>query len=147
MLFRQHLGRRHERDVVAAFQRHQRATRGHDRLAGAHVPLQQPPHRVRSGQIPAQFPQDFGLRLRQLKTESGKEGLDQVIVPAARQRRGLGLEVPAAKLDLPLQFHELIQREPAPRYLGVREGFREMQHANRLGAGGERRGKLRLQNS
>ena len=121
VLFRQNFGRRHERDVVAAFQRHQRAARRHDRLAGADVALQQPPHRVRAGQVLAQLAQDFGLRLGQLEAEPGEKGLDEMIVAAARQRPGLGLEVPPAKLYLPLQLDELVQRQPPPRQLGVRE--------------------------
>ena len=123
VLFRQDFGRGHERDVVAAFQRHQRAARRHDRLAGADVALQQPPHRVRAGQVLAQLAQDFGLRLGQLEAEPGEKGLDEMIVPAARQRPGLGLEIPPATLDLPLQLDELIQRQPPPRQLGVRERF------------------------
>ena len=135
VLFRQNFGRGHERDVVAAFQRHQRAARRHDRLAGADVALQQPPHRVRAGQVLAQLAQDFGLRLSQLKAEPGQKGLDEMVVAAARQRPGFGLEIPPATLNLPLQVDELIQRQPPPASSVSGEGFREVQHADRLGAG------------
>ena len=134
VLFRQHFGRGHERDVVAAFQRHQRAARRHDRLAGADIALQQPSHRVRAGQVLAQLAQDLGLRFSQLKAEPGQEGLDEMIVAAARQRPGFGLEIPPATLNLPLQFNELIQRQPPPRQLGISQGLREVQHADRPGA-------------
>ena len=82
------------------------------------------------------------MRPGQLEAELGEKGLDQMIVPTAGQRLGLGLEVPPAKLDLPLELDELVQRESAPRCLRVRQGFGEVQHANRLGAGGKGRGKL-----
>ena len=123
VLFRQNFGRGHERDVVAAFQRHQRAARRHDRLAGADIALQQPSHRVRAGQVLAQLAQDFGLRRGQLKAEPGQKGLDEMVVAAARQRLGFGLEIPPAPLNLPLEVNELIQRQPPPCQLGIRRVF------------------------
>ena len=99
MLFRQHFGRRHEGDIVAAFQRHQRAAGRHDGLAGAHIALQQPAHRVCAGKALAQFAQDPRLRLGQLEPEPGQKGFDEMIVPAARQRLGPGLEVRAGDAE------------------------------------------------
>ena len=141
MLFRQDFGGRHERDVVAALQRHQRAARRNDRFAGAHVALQQPPHWVRARHVPAQLAQDFSLRSGQLEAEPGKKGLDQVVVPAARQRSGLGLEMPPAMLYSLLQFDEFVQSEPPHCQFGISVRFREMQHPNRPGAGGKGSGR------
>ena len=44
MLLRQNFGRRHERDLVAVFNRDDRRLEGHDRFARSHVALQQTPH-------------------------------------------------------------------------------------------------------
>ena len=52
VLFGQDLGRRHERDVVAAFQRHQRAAGRHGGFARADVALEQAAHRERGRRGP-----------------------------------------------------------------------------------------------
>ena len=51
VLLGEHLGRRHQRALVTALHRGEQRRDGHDRLAGADVALQQPVHRVRSGEI------------------------------------------------------------------------------------------------
>ena len=43
--------------------------------------------------------------------QAREERLDQAVVPAARQRPGLGLKMLAAQQNAPLQFDELVQRE------------------------------------
>ena len=48
---------------------------------------------------------------------------------------GIGMAL-AARLDLVLQGHEFIQRQPLPRDFHVRQFFREMDHADGVGAGG-----------
>ena len=51
MLPRQDLGRCHQRGLPARTHRHHRRQRGNDRLAAAHVALQQPVHRLLPRQI------------------------------------------------------------------------------------------------
>ena len=53
MLFGQYLRRGHQRDVEAAFQRHQRRAGGHGGFARPDIALQQPPHRMRAGRAEA----------------------------------------------------------------------------------------------
>ena len=53
VLLGEHLGRRHQRTLVAALHRRQQRRHGDDRLAGADVALQQPVHRVRPGEVGA----------------------------------------------------------------------------------------------
>src|ERR1017187_1842182 len=45
--------------------------------------------------------------------------------------------MPPAKEYPPLQFDELVQRKASYRTFGISVRFREVQHANRLGTGGE----------
>src|ERR1039457_5801876 len=60
-----------------------------------------------------------------------------MIIPAAGQCVGLGLEMPTANEYPPLQFDELVQREPPHCDHCVSDSLREVQHANRLGTGEE----------
>src|ERR1035438_2406415 len=60
-----------------------------------------------------------------------------MIVPVAGQCVGLSLEMPTANEYPPLQFDELVQREPPHCDHSVSDSLREVQHANRQGTGGE----------
>ena len=51
VLLGQHLGRGHERALVAALDGHEQGGDGHQRLARAHVALEQPVHGVDAGQV------------------------------------------------------------------------------------------------
>ena len=74
VLLGEDFGRRHERDLLAALDRLQRGERGDDRLAGAHVALQQALHRRRALQVVRDLAPHALLRAREL--EAG--ALDQV---------------------------------------------------------------------
>ena len=86
VLFRQNFCWRHQRDVEAAFNRHQRAARRDRRFSRANIALQQSPHRVRAAHVRANFFQDIRLRRRELETELCEERFHQTIVTTARQR-------------------------------------------------------------
>ena len=51
MLLGEHLGRRHQRSLVAARNGSEKAPQRHERLAGTDVALQQPVHRDRLGEV------------------------------------------------------------------------------------------------
>ena len=51
VLLGEHLGRRHQRTLVPALHGREHRADGHHRLAGTHVALQQPVHRMRAGEI------------------------------------------------------------------------------------------------
>ena len=86
MLFRQNFRRRHQRDVEAAFDRHQRAARRDRRFAGADIALQQPPHRMRAAHVRTDFFEHTRLCCRELEAELREKWFHQTIVATARQR-------------------------------------------------------------
>src|SRR5437867_2760370 len=114
MLFSQNLRGRHERDVVAAFQGHQRAARSHGGLARAHVALQQAAHGKAPAQVRPQFTQDASLRRRELEAELAKEWADEAVVAGAGERLSVCFQVFAPSLNRKPQLDELVQRQPLP---------------------------------
>ena len=87
MLPGQNLGRGHQRRLVAVGNRQQHGIHGHDRLAAAHVALQQPMHGMRPGHVG----RDFGDRLllpgRQLEGKQAENA--SVDLRGGFQRRSL----------------------------------------------------------
>ena len=88
VLFGQHLRGRHERTLVASLDGGQQRAHGHHRLARADVALQQPVHRVRSGQVELDLVDDRSLvvrqRERELLVEAGDERARDVVADAPR---------------------------------------------------------------
>jgi len=134
MLFRKDFCRGHERDVEAAFQRHQRRAGGHGGFARTDIALQQPPHRMRAAHVLADFAQHLRLRTGKLETEPGKKRFDEAVVAAARQRRCVRFKIFPPGPDLNLQFNELVQRQPSPCNFDVGQFLREMRHVDGVGA-------------
>jgi hypothetical protein len=135
VLFGENLRRRHERDVEAAFQRHQRGAGRDRRFARADIALQQTAHRMRAAHVRADFAQDAGLRSGEFETELREERFDEVVVAGAGEGFGAGFKFFAPRLDLDLQLDELIEREPLPREFHIGQLLREMNHAHGVGAG------------
>jgi len=138
VLLRQDLGGGHERDAIAAFQRHQAAAGRDDGFAGADVALEQPPHGVGAGHIAAQLAQDAGLRAGQREAQPRQKGFDEPVIAGARPGAGPGGEVLPPKLNPPLQRQELLERQPPPGQFRLRRVVREVQPADGLGARGQR---------
>ena len=120
-----------------------RAHRGREREHGlprSHVPQEKPPHRDLAVQIALDRLERLLLRARQAERERG--------VKPRRQRgarpQGMGraaAAVPCARVEeRDLDPEKLLQREPAPRGLGVFGGGREMD----LGEGLRERGEASL---
>ena len=131
-LLSQDFGGSHHHGRVPAFERHQRSRGRHQRLARAHVALEQSAH----GHCPAHVLSDLAqypvLGLCWPKPESRQERAHERIVALAGQGGSLRFQIEAAALDLELQRDELVEREalPAPFRIGV--GDRKMQIPDRL---------------
>ena len=134
MLFRQNFRRRHQRGVEPAFQGHQRRGGRHHGFAGADVALQQPPHRVRTAHVSADFAKHLRLRAGELEAELRQKRFHQTVIAAAGQGVRFGLEIFPAKLHCGLQGDELVQRQPPPRDFHVGQFFGKMNHADGVGA-------------
>ena len=134
VLLGQEFGGRHEGHRAPAFNRLQRRKRGDHRLAGAHVPLQEPLHRLPALQVVADFAPHFFLRPRELE----RNALEQ----RSRQRAGAGQHrcAPfgagaAMHLHRQLLRQQLVELEARPRRMRTR-----VQGAQRQGAQARRRG-------
>ena len=134
MLFRQNFRRRHQRDMVTAFQSHQRGAGGHGGLARANIALQQTAHRRLAAQVATDFAQHFGLGAGEGEAEPPEKRFDDMIVAAARQAARIRLKIRATTLNLQLQFEEFVESEFLPRDFDVGHRLREMKHTNRVGA-------------
>jgi len=66
VLAHQNFGRRHQGALRAAFDRREHREKGHDRLAGADVALQETQHALRRGEIGIDFGHRRALRIGQL---------------------------------------------------------------------------------
>ena len=107
--------------------------------------MQQPAHRLRAAEIVADFTEDARLRGGKREAERVEKRLDEMIVPRAGQAARVSLKFSAARLDLRLQFDELVEREAAAGDFHVGHFFREVEQVNGAGQGGQRgRGFLRL---
>src|SRR6266487_242632 len=96
--------------------------------------LKPPSNAISAAQVATDFAQHFGLRVGEGETQLFEKRFDQMIVARAGQSGGAGLKSSAAPLYLHLQFNKLVEREPSPGDLRVRDLVREMQQANRAGA-------------
>ena len=94
MLRRQNLRRSHQRRLVAVLDRHQRRLHRHNRLAGAHIPLQQPPHRLRIPHVPHNLAQNPLLRWCRMKWQHLFQGLTNIRPRHKRRTRPLPHTVP-----------------------------------------------------
>jgi len=132
VLFRKNLGGGHQRDIVSAFERHQRRTGRHNRLSGSDVPLQQPAHRMAPRQIPPNLTQNPRLRLGELESQGAKKPPHQTVVAAAWQGARMLMKPSAAPLDGQLQLDQLVQSQPPARGLGIIHlvGKMDLPHGN-----------------
>ena len=117
MLLGEDLGRRHERRLIARFDRRQHGQRGDDRLARADVTLEQAIHRVRLRHVGPDLAPDPLLGAG----ERERQGLAQ---PPGQRALGLHAEAALAALALAangeaeLEQEEVIEDEaPARRFL------------------------------
>jgi hypothetical protein len=132
VLLGQDLGGRHQRGLEPRLDRGEHREHRHERLAGAHVALEEPVHRMRRGHVdPDLLPHALlggGERERQRLQEAPSER-------AGRPHREAGLAPFALPPDgeAELQHEEVLEDEAAvsPRLLGLR--LREVPGADRAG--------------
>ena len=89
MLLREYLGRRHEGHLQTVLHRHERCQQRHDRLAGAHVTLQQPVHRMRPLKVLDDFLQRRLLPRGQLERQHPPRRFANPIVDVDLKRLAL----------------------------------------------------------
>ncbi len=112
VLLRQQLRGRHERRLIAVFDREQHAEEGHDRLPGPHVPHEQPVHADRGRHVGRDLPHGAALGggegKGELRLESGRQVLFQL---EADSRAGTFRQGARARLH-ELLIEEFVEREP-----------------------------------
>ena len=135
----EHLGGRHQGGLAAGVHDLQHRPQGHERLARAHVPLQQPAHRGVPGQLGGQLLPHRHLAGRQRERQAGVQGLEQAPGP---RRAGHGghrpLPVPAPG-ERGLDEQRLTQGQRGPRRAGGGDVVRGVQVPVRLGGARQRR--------
>ena len=141
MLFREELGRRHERDLQAVLQRDEGGQQGHDGLAAAHVALQEPVHRMGATQVVDDGAQRPPLAGGQPEGQHGEGRTADAVVDPHRVRLALPGPGPAPDLEAEPEQEQFFQDQPhlggaaelvQPRERGVRG--REMRFPERLPA-------------
>ena len=131
MLLRQQLGRRHQRRLISGRRRLQRRGRGHQRLAGAHVALQQAHHRARPGQVGAELADHPQLRRGQPERQLRLQPPEQLL--AAGDRCGAAaLGPPAQSGEAQLIRQQFLQDQPLPRRVGLGQDIFRPQAGRRL---------------
>ncbi len=119
VLLGEDFGRRHERDLLARFDRLQRGQRGDDRLAGADVALQQPLHRRRALQVVA-ISRHTRSCARVSLNGTRVEQLAGQRAGAGQHRRAPRRARLAMHLQRQLLRQQLVELEPRPRRMRAR---------------------------
>ena len=89
MLPRQDFRGRHDRRLPPCVVRHQRSHGRHDRFAAAHIALQEPVHRARSGEVGENLMSRHPLAIRELEWQRRCESTSDVDVVADHDAGGL----------------------------------------------------------
>ena len=119
MLLREGLGRRHERSLAAGLDRPQERVERDDGLPRADVALEEPLHRLRVAEIPADLPDRGHLLRGELEGQGGVVALDQLAVAGQSLRARELLERAAAALEAQLEREELLEGQPLAGGLGL----------------------------
>ncbi len=119
MLLGQDLGGRHERSLVPARHRRQKAPQRDEGFARPHVSLEQPVHRDRLAQIRLDLADGPLLGSRQRKRQPLPEPRDQVRADLVRDSLALALHGTLAHHKHQLQPEQLVETQAPPgRVLG-----------------------------
>ncbi len=131
VLSRQHLRGRHERGLRAVRDGREAGVRGHQRLAGAHVALEQAVHRCGPQEVRAHLGHHAVLGRREAEREAGADPP----VERGREAEGKALEAapqrPSAR-EQELVHEQLVEREAMPCAVGVPERVGEVHPPHRL---------------
>ncbi len=131
VLLGEHLGRRHERALVAALHRDQQRRERDHRLAGADVALEQAVHRRGPAEIAGDLRERRALVARERERERGDEGVDERPVDAVADARLLGRERTLPRDQTDLHPQELVEDQASLRRAELGHRFRAMDRAQR----------------
>ena len=132
MLLGERLGGRHQRALAACLDRAQQRVERDDGLARADVALQQPLHRHGLCEVEVDLGDRALLVLGERERQHRAVALDERRpgAPSAAATESSSRE----RRDDELQREQLVEREPAPRCLGLRLGLREVDRCERVAA-------------
>ena len=136
MLYGQHLRGSHQRALIPVGGGHQQRQHGHDRLAGAHIPLYQAVHAALPCQILPDLPPDLRLCLRQGEGEllQKPQGVRGLLHPVAVFQLPVQLLAPAHQIQ---ERKEFVEHQPPPgSYQGI-PVIREMHRLHGLPPGNQ----------
>ncbi len=112
MLGGEHLGGRQQRGLTAVVHHRQHGPQRHHGLAGAHLALQQPLHRVRPGEVGEQLVADLLLPLRQLERQRRVERVQQAAGDAGPRHGSVRRRQGATASHGELQPERLVELHP-----------------------------------
>ncbi len=112
MLLGEQLRRSHQRHLEPILERHQRRDDGHDRLAGADVPLQQPVHRTRPPHVGNDGGQRFSLARSQSEWQRPAGSLPDAVVDLNREALPGSRPAPPVEREAGLEQEELLDDQP-----------------------------------
>ena len=139
VLLCEHLGRRHQRALVAALDRGEQCGDRDDGLAGADVALQQPVHRHRPGQVLGELGERTLLGSCEREREVRHESLDQSRGHRVAFGGGMGdahrgpLDVDLALHQRQLEAEQLVEDQPLTRADHVGHRLGPMDPPERIG--------------
>ncbi len=120
------LGRRHERALEAGLRRPHEAVERHDRLARAHVALQQPAHRDRAREVRVQLVERLKLVRGQFERQALQEGPAQVRRCGECGRRSAALLLALVEQQPHLHQQQLFEHEAGARDPGFVQVARQV---------------------
>ncbi len=126
VLVGEHLGRRHQGRLVPALHCGEHRGHGHDGLAGTHVALQQPVHRVRCGEVGLDLVDRAQLGTGERVRQRVVEAMDEISVDFVLEAALLALHRPLAQHQDQLHPEELVECETPARLLLVLDALGQM---------------------
>ncbi len=140
----QHLGGRQHRRLRTGVDDLQHRPQRDDGLAGADVALDEPVHRVGTGQVGGDLGPDRLLARGEGERQRRVEGLQQPSGPGRERRGRAGDGGLAAQRQRQLHAHRLVPDEPVPGRVVVRLGVGHVDAAQRLPQAGQPLGPPQL---
>ena len=132
VLRRERLRRRDQHALVTGLRGAHQAVQGDDRLAGAHVALQQAAHRLRLSEIRLELVERRQLVRRQLEREPVEERVRELAGRRQRRRLGAGLLLPLVQQQADLHEQEFLEHQPLARRARLTERARQVHRGDRV---------------
>ncbi len=132
VLLGEHLGGRHQRSLVTTLHRGEHRADGNEGLARADVALQQPVHRVRSGEVGLDLADRPLLRVGELVRQRSTQAADELAADRVADALRLALERALAHDEHGLHAQQLVEGETSARHFLLRVGLGEVDADERL---------------